>query len=265
MIQYPPNQSLHFYCCFSLELLSCVLLQKSIPGPRKHSALATSCFLYIRGRIIRINRAFIGLDAKWAQAPPCKMSHQPFQIVFEKHHSNTCTRCFAICRAWFLHVAQIERNDCCDAKYLKVVYVTVCSGLHVPITQCIFSWKMRPPPILSVPYTNTYVDDLLRFNAAGLWISLWGTGWIRLRSASCQCSSPLHDQRGTVANQRVPRSPFKRWCWHLGNFKSDIWISCPDLGPQIEDAQTKISLNCITKGASPLYPSSSLSLSFVNH
>lgn len=194
----------------------------------------------------------------------------PGSYNFEKHSSNSCTRFFAICLAWCLHVAEIESNNYCDTKHLKVVYVTICSGLHVSITFIGHMWadchmENETSPSLSVAYTNTPVDDLLK-SVEDFFMRDWmDTTSCTFWSASCQCLAPLHDQRETVANERVPRSPFKCWCWHLGKFKSDIWISRPDLGPQIEDAQNQISFNCNTKGTSPLYLSSSFSLSFVKH
>lgn len=64
-------------------------------------------------------------------------------------------------------------------------------------------------PSLSVAYTNTPVDDLLK-SVEDFFMRDWmDTTSCTFWSASCQCLSPLHDQRETVANERVPRSPFK--------------------------------------------------------
>lgn len=119
----------------------------------------------------------------------------PGSYNFEKHSSNSCTRFFAICLAWCLHVAEIESNNYCDTKHLKVVYVTICSGLHVSITFIGHMWadchmEYETSPSLSVAYTNTPVDDLLK----SMKISLWGTGWIRLhaRSGVPHVSASLH-------------------------------------------------------------------------
>ena len=59
--------------------------------------------------------------------------------------SNTRTRFFAIVLAWCLHLAEMESNNYCETKHLKVVYVTICSGLqYVSITFMGHMWACVP-------------------------------------------------------------------------------------------------------------------------